>query len=216
MKIFLDSANLEQIARFSDLGWIDGVTTNPSLLAKEGIKATDNKSHIAKICEIVSGPVSIEVNSLEYSEMLAEALEYAKIAPNIYVKLPCTEDGLRVCLELKTRGIHTNVTLVFTATQALMAAKSGATLVSPFIGRLEDAGQDGLLLVEEIVQIFTNYNFDTLVLSASFRSVKQIKEVALIGSDIATISPELMSKIISSPFTDKGLEDFQRAAGSVK
>lgn len=212
MHLYLDTANLEEIKKYTNFGFIDGVTTNPALAAKEGLGQQEIEAEIVKICNIVDGLVSIEVYAITYEEMLKEGRHYHTLAPNIVVKLPTTEDGLRACKTLTDEGIKTNMTLVFSPTQAIMAAKMGATLVSPFVGRVEDALFDGLELVAAIREIFDNYGFETKILAASFRSVKQISEVAQIGADIATISPALMEKLIKHPFTDKGLADFLEAA----
>jgi transaldolase len=182
------------------------------LIAKEGVNISGIKAHIGEISKLINGPISVEVYATEYNQILKEAREYANWDKNIVIKIPCIQEGLRACKTLTLEGINTNITLIFTPLQALLAAKAGATYVSPFIGRIEDAGQDGISLISEIKTIFDNYNIKTLILSASFRSVKQIKEVALIGSDVATVSPELMSKILENIFTDKGLEDFLNAA----
>lgn len=212
MQLYLDTADIKKIQKFSQFGFIDGVTTNPALAAKSGVQPEELSNHIKKITELVKGLVSIEVYATNYDEMLVEAHKYSTIAPNIVIKLPTTEDGLRACKTLSEEKIKTNMTLVFSPTQALMAAKMGATLVSPFVGRIEDALFDGLELIAAIREIFDNYAFETQILSASFRSVKQISEVAQIGSDIATISPVLMEKLYKHPFTDKGLADFLAAA----
>ncbi len=213
MQLYIDSANLEQIQKYTDWGFIDGVTTNPSLAAKEGVKPEELSTHLKKITDIVKGLVSIEVYSTTYDEMIAEAMKYSEIASNIVIKLPCTQDGLRACKTLSEKNIKTNVTLVFSPLQAMMAAKMGATLVSPFVGRVEDALFDGLDLIAQIRVIFDNYEFETKILSASFRSTKQISEVAQIGSDIATVSPDLLEKLIKHPLTDIGLEKFLKDAG---
>jgi transaldolase len=212
MLFFLDTANLDAIKTFSQQGVISGVTTNPSLMAKEGVKKADTREHAISISQIIDGPISVEVNSTTFSEMILEAREIASWHTNIVVKLPCTQEGILVCKTLASEGIKTNITLIFTPLQALIAAKAGATYVSPFIGRLEDAGQDGVGLVNDIRTIFDNYDISTLILSASFRSIKQITEVALIGSDAATVSPEIMNSALKNIFTQKGLEDFQRAS----
>lgn len=215
MLLYLDTASIQEIEKYSSYGFIDGVTTNPALAAKQNVSPAQIKEHLQKITTIVDGLVSIEVYATTYNEMVAEGIEYSKLASNIVIKLPTTEDGLRACKTLTDKQIKTNMTLVFTPSQAMMAAKMGATLVSPFVGRVEDAQFDGLELIAKIRLIFDNYNFDTKILSASFRSVKQISEVAQIGSDIATISPQLMEKLYKHPFTDKGLSDFLAAAKSV-
>jgi transaldolase len=215
MQLYLDTANLHDIETYAKFGFIDGVTTNPSLLAKEHIPASENQPHLKKITALVSGLVSIEVYALTYEEMVKEGKLYSKIAPNIVIKLPTTEDGLRACKTLTSQGIKTNMTLVFSPTQALLAAKMNATLVSPFVGRIEDAGFDGIELIASIREVFDNYNFPTKILAASFRSIKQITQVAQVGADIATISPALLKAMYTHPFTDSGLEDFIKASHSV-
>ncbi|NJK71699.1 MAG: fructose-6-phosphate aldolase [Thermales bacterium] len=212
MLIYIDSANIEEISKYQSYGFIDGVTTNPSLIAKAGIKPKNLKNHLSKICEIVKGLVSIEVYATNYEPMLQEAIEYSMIAKNIVIKLPCTEGGLRACKTLSGKNIKTNITLVFSPLQAMMAAKMGATIVSPFIGRVEDALFDGIELITQCREIFDNYDFETKILSASFRSNKQIAQIARIGSDIATVSPELLDAFIKHPFTDIGLEKFLKDA----
>ncbi|WP_289022517.1 fructose-6-phosphate aldolase [Desulfobacter postgatei] len=205
MKFFIDTANIEQIKDANDMGMVDGVTTNPSLIAKED---GEFKDIIAQICEIVDGPVSAEVISLEYEGMVAEARELVKIADNIAVKIPMTVDGLKAVKTLSAEGINTNVTLVFSALQALMAAKAGATYVSPFVGRLDDLAQEGMGLIEEIVQIFTNYDFDTQIIVASVRSQLHVLQSALMGADIATIPYDVLKKLAAHHMTDKGIESF--------
>ncbi len=212
MKFFLDSANLESIQHYSTLGFIDGVTTNPSLIAKEHIHQSNIGYHIAQICEIVQGPISVEVYGLTADEMVKEGLEYVKIGKQIVVKVPATEQGLIACKQLSTLGIKVNVTLIFSPLQALVAAKMGATFVSPFIGRMEDSQLDGLRLVEEIKVIFDNNSFPTQILGSSFRSLNQVKEVACIGAHAATISPDILAKIFTNPLTEKGLNDFLATA----
>ncbi|MDX9964762.1 fructose-6-phosphate aldolase [Desulfobacter postgatei] len=205
MKFFIDTANIEQIKDANDMGMVDGVTTNPSLIAKED---GEFKDIIAQICQIVDGPVSAEVISLEYEGMVAEARELVKIADNIAVKIPMTVDGLKAVKTLSAEGINTNVTLVFSALQALMAAKAGATYVSPFVGRLDDLAQEGMGLIEEIVQIFTNYDFDTQIIVASVRSQLHVLQSALMGADIATIPYDVLKKLAAHHMTDKGIESF--------
>lgn len=205
MKFFIDTANIEQIKDANDMGMVDGVTTNPSLIAKED---GEFKDIIAQICEIVDGPVSAEVISLEYEGMVAEARELVKIADNIAVKIPMTVEGLKAVKTLSAEGIKTNVTLVFSALQALMAAKAGATYVSPFVGRLDDLAQEGMGLIEEIVQIFTNYDFDTQIIVASVRSQLHVLQSALMGADIATIPYGVLKKLAAHHMTDKGIESF--------
>ncbi len=205
MKFFIDTANIEQIKDANDMGMVDGVTTNPSLIAKE---KGEFKDIIAQICKIVDGPVSAEVISLKYEGMVTEARELVKIADNIAVKIPMTVEGLKAVKTLSAEGIKTNVTLVFSALQALMAAKAGATYVSPFVGRLDDLAQEGMELIEEIVQIYTNYDFDTQIIVASVRSQLHVLQSALIGADIATIPYGVLKKLAAHHMTDKGIESF--------
>ena len=205
MKFFIDTANIDQIKDANNMGMVDGVTTNPSLIAKE---AGEFKQIITDICKIVKGPVSAEVISLEYDGMVLEALELAKIADNITVKIPMTVEGLKAVKTLSGQGIKTNVTLVFSGLQALMAAKAGATFVSPFVGRLDDLAQEGMELIEEIVQIFTNYNFDTQIIVASVRSPLHVLDSALLGADVATIPYDVLQKLASHHMTDKGIDAF--------
>jgi transaldolase len=205
MKLFLDTANIEDIKEYAAWGLVDGVTTNPSLIAKEGVEFEDR---VKEITEVISGPVSAEVVSLEADKMIKEGKELAKIAKNIYVKVPCTPDGLIACQAFKKEGIRTNVTLVFSAAQALLAAKAGAAFVSPFIGRVDDMGEVGMQIIEEITTIFTNYGFDTEVLVASVRSPRQIADAAMLGADIATIPPKVYDQLIKHPLTDVGIEKF--------
>lgn len=205
MKFFIDTANIDQIKDANDMGMVDGVTTNPSLIAKE---KGEFKQIIADICKIVKGPVSAEVISLEYEGMIKEARELAKIADNITVKIPMTVEGLKAVKTLSGEGIKTNVTLVFSALQALMAAKAGATFVSPFVGRLDDLAEVGMDLVEEIAQIYANYDFDTEIIVASVRNPLHVLESALIGADIATIPHSVLKKLASHHMTDKGIDAF--------
>ncbi|MBV9956866.1 MAG: fructose-6-phosphate aldolase, partial [Acidobacteria bacterium] len=188
------------------LGLIDGVTTNPSLIAKEG--DVDFKQHIAAICEIVQGPVSAEVTSLDTDGMLREGREYARIAPNVVVKCPLTRDGLKATRVLTDEGTRVNVTLCFSATQAILAAKAGAAFISPFIGRLDDIGQNGLELLAEIVEIYNNYDWETEVLAASIRHPVHVVEAARMGVDVATIPFKVIEQLIKHPLTDKGLDAF--------
>ncbi|MCK5165327.1 MAG: fructose-6-phosphate aldolase [Desulfobacula sp.] len=205
MKFFIDTANIDQIKDANNMGMVDGVTTNPSLIAKED---GEFKQIIADICKIVKGPVSAEVISLEYEGMVTEARELSKIADNIAVKIPMTVEGLKAVKTLTDEGIKTNVTLVFSALQALMAAKAGATFVSPFVGRIDDLAQEGMGLVEEIVQIYTNYDFDTQVIVASVRSPLHVLDSALLGADIATIPYGVLNKLAAHHMTDKGIDAF--------
>ena len=205
MKFFIDTANIDEIKDANDMGMVDGVTTNPSLIAKE---EGEFKEIIADICTIVKGPVSAEVISLAYEGMVKEARELAKIADNITVKIPMTVEGLKAVKTLSDEGIKTNVTLVFSALQALMAAKAGATFASPFIGRLDDLAQEGMGLIEEIVQIYANYDFDTQIIVASVRSPLHVLESALLGADIATIPYGILKKLANHHMTDKGIDAF--------
>lgn len=205
MKFFIDTANINEIKEANDMGMVDGVTTNPSLIAKEG---RDFEEIIKEICEIVDGPISAEVVSTDTEGMLKEARKLSKIHNNIVVKIPMLVDGLKATRRLSEEGIKTNVTLVFSPLQALMAAKAGATYVSPFIGRLDDISQEGLLLVEQIVEIYSNYAFDTEIIVASIRNPLHVLESALMGADIATIPFNVLSKLAAHPLTDKGLKAF--------
>jgi transaldolase len=206
MKFFIDSANLDEIRELSEAGLIDGVTTNPSLVAKEG--NVDFKEHIAKICEIVKGDVSAEVTSLDTEGMLIEGRELAKIAPNVVIKCPLTLDGLKATRTLRDEGTKVNVTLCFSAAQAIMAAKAGANYISPFIGRLDDIATNGMQLITDIVQIYDNYGFSTEVLAASIRHPMHIVECALAGADVATVPYKVITQLVKHPLTDKGLENF--------
>ncbi|MEN8212249.1 MAG: fructose-6-phosphate aldolase [Thermodesulfobacteriota bacterium] len=205
MKFFIDTANIEQIRDANNMGMVDGVTTNPSLIAKED---GEFKQIITDICKVVKGPVSAEVISLEYNGMIEEALELAKIADNITIKIPMTVEGLKAVKTLSDKGIKTNVTLVFSALQALMAAKAGATFVSPFVGRLDDLAEEGMGLIEEIVQIYENYDFDTQIIVASVRSPLHVLDSALLGADVATIPYGVLQKLASHHMTDKGIDAF--------
>ena len=205
MKFFIDTANIDEIKEAHSMGMVDGVTTNPSLIAKEG---RDFEEIIKEICEIVNGPISAEVISIDAEGMVKEARELSKIHDNIVVKIPLLVDGLKATRILAEEGIKTNVTLVFSPLQALMAAKAGATYVSPFIGRLDDISQEGLLLVEQIVEIYSNYAFDTEIIVASIRNPLHVLESALMGADIATIPFSVLSKLAAHPLTDKGLNAF--------
>lgn len=209
MKFFLDTANLEQIKEAQSLGILDGVTTNPSLMAKEGIKGIENiKKHYADICEIVDGDVSAEVLSTTYEEMIKEGHELAKIHPQITVKLPCTIDGIKAVKYFSTQGIKTNCTLVFTVGQALLAAKAGATYVSPFVGRLDDIASDGIALVAAIVDVFNTYGYQTQVLAASIRHTQHIIQCLEVGADVATCPLSAIKGLINHPLTDKGMATF--------
>jgi transaldolase len=213
MELYIDTANLDEIKEAAALGVLDGVTTNPSLIAKEkGVKYHDR---LKEICEVVKGPVSGEVISTEYAGMLTEAEQLIKIAPNIVVKLPTTVDGLKACKHLSGRGIKTNMTLVFQPLQALMVAKAGAFLVSPFIGRLDDAAEDGIELIHKIRAIYDTYGFKTKVLAASIRHNKHMVDCALAGSDVATVPMSVIKAMLNHPLTDSGikkfLEDYKKA-----
>jgi transaldolase len=205
MKFFIDSANADLIKKFIDMNIVDGVTTNPSLLAKEG---KDPIEQVKKILKLVPGPVSIEVVATEYGAMLSEARPISKLGKNAVVKIPMTRDGMRAVHTLSQEGIKTNVTLVFSATQALIAAKAGATYVSPFVGRLDDIGTDGMPLISDIVQIFRNYSIKTQVLVASVRHPIHVVEAAKLGADVATLPPDVLDKMFSHPLTDAGLKKF--------
>ncbi|MCG6893782.1 MAG: fructose-6-phosphate aldolase, partial [Desulfobacteraceae bacterium] len=205
MKFFIDTANIEEIQEAVRMGMADGVTTNPSLIAKEG---GNFEEIIRDICAIVDGPISAEVIGTETDVMLEEARKLAAIHPNIVVKIPMTVDGLKATRQLSEEDIKTNVTLVFSPLQALMAAKAGATYVSPFVGRLDDLSQDGLQLVEQIVDIYNNYAFATEVIVASVRNPLHVLESALMGADIATIPFKVLAKLAAHPLTDKGLKAF--------
>lgn len=205
MKIFLDTANLDSIKKYNDMGLVDGVTTNPTLLSKE----KGNPAEIMReIVKIIAGPVSLEVVATNYNGMMEEAHRLKKYGKNVIVKIPMIPEGLKAVKKLKEEGIQTNVTLVFSANQAVLAAKAGAAYVSPFIGRLDDAGQDGISLIREIVQIFNNYKFDTNVLVASVRHPMHIVEAGKIGAHVVTLPPDILSKMTSHPLTDKGLAAF--------
>lgn len=206
MKFFIDTANLNEIKEANEMGLIDGVTTNPSLIAKEG--DVDFKEHIGKICAMVKGDISAEVVSLEAEGMLNEGREYAKIADNVVIKCPLTLEGLKATRTFTSEGIKTNVTLCFSAAQAILAAKAGATYVSPFIGRLDDIAQDGMQLISDIVQIYQNYDYKTQVLAASIRHPMHIVDAALVGADVCTIPFKTLAQLVKHPLTDKGLESF--------
>lgn len=205
MLLFADTADTQLITELAETGLIDGVTTNPSLIAKAGRPMAEV---IAEICGLVEGPVSAEVAAVEAEQMIREGEKLAAIAPNVCVKVPLTWDGLKATAEFARQGIQTNVTLCFSATQALMAAKAGATYVSPFVGRLDDHGADGNDLLIEIRTIFDNYGFDTEILAASLRSTAHVKAAALAGADCATLPPSVFKELIKHPLTDKGLETF--------
>lgn len=206
MKFFVDTAEINEIRDLAATGLLDGVTTNPSLIAKSG---RDFKETIAEICKIVSGPVSAEVAALDFATMMKEADVLRKIAKNVTIKVPLTIDGLKACKALTKEGTLVNVTLCFSASQALLAAKAGATFVSPFIGRLDDIGLDGMQLIREIRQIFDNYQtLQTDILAASIRTVNHVKEAALAGADVSTIPPSIIKALVKHPLTDAGLAMF--------
>jgi len=205
MKFFIDTANIAEIKEASSMGMVDGVTTNPSLIAKEGGKFEDI---IKEICEIVDGPISAEVIALDTAGMIKEARQLAEIHDNIVVKIPMTVDGLKATRQLTEEGIKTNVTLVFSPLQALMAAKAGATYVSPFVGRLDDVSQDGLGLVEQIINIYANYGYETEIIVASVRHPLHVLNSAMMGAHIATIPFNVLAKLAAHPLTDKGIKAF--------
>ncbi len=213
MKLFIDTANIDEIKAANDLGVICGVTTNPSLIAKEG---RDIKTVIKEITQIVDGPISAEVISLESEGMIAEALELAKIDKNIVIKIPMTAEGLKAVKALSAKGIKTNVTLIFSAAQALLAAKAGASYVSPFVGRLDDIDSDGMYLIEDIVTIFGNYGIETEIISASIRNSIAVTNCAKAGADIATVPYNVIMQMIKHPLTDAGIEKFLKDWESVK
>jgi transaldolase len=221
MKFFIDTANLDEIHAARELGLLDGVTTNPSLIAKiVGNTATftyqDFKEHIAKICDIVDGPVSAEVTTLKSAEMIAEGEDLAAIHDNVVIKCPMTLDGLQAIRHFSEQGIRTNATLVFSPNQALLAAKAGASYVSPFVGRLDDISTDGMSLVEQIVTIYDNYGYTTEVIVASVRHPQHVVDSALIGADIATIPFSVIRQLVNHPLTDLGLKKFMEDASILK
>jgi transaldolase len=205
MDLYIDTANLDEIKQAADMGILDGVTTNPSLIAKEGI---DYAKRLAEICEVVEGPVSAEVIALDYDGMMKEGRQHAKIADNIVIKLPCTIDGLKACKTFSDEGTPTNLTLCFQPLQALMVAKAGAYLVSPFIGRLDDIAQDGMELIQQIRQIYDNYGLETKILAASIRHPLHFVQCALAGADVATVPFSVIKQVMKHPLTDSGLEKF--------
>lgn len=213
MKLFIDTANVDEIREIAEWGVVDGVTTNPSLIAKE---KRDFKEVVTEITGIVDGPISAEVVSLKHDEMVEEAKELVKIHKNIIIKVPMTEEGLIAVKELHAMGIKTNVTLVFTSTQALLAAKAGASYVSPFLGRLDDISTNGLNLIEEIMDIFNNYSYDTEVIAASIRHPMHVVECARLGCDIATVPYKVFKQMLHHPLTDSGIERFLKDWESVK
>lgn len=205
MKIFIDTANLDQIKEINSWGIVDGVTTNPSLIAKEGVNV---KTRIKEIAEIVDGPISAEAMSMTADEMVKEGRELAKIHPNVVIKLPMCIETLKATSKLREEGIRVNVTLIFSAQQALLAAKAGAAYVSPFVGRLDDIGEYGTDLISNIVQIYSNYDFDTEIIAASIRHPVHVLDVSLAGCDIATIPYDVLKKMVSHPKTDEGIQKF--------
>ena len=205
MKFFVDTADVDEIRDLIPTGLVDGVTTNPSLVMKSG---RDFREVVAEICGFVDGPVSAEVTATEAEQMITEGKSLAQIADNVCVKLPLTLEGLKACKALTSEGIKTNVTLCFSANQALLAAKAGATFVSPFIGRLDDINLDGMELIREMRVIYDNYDFRTEVLAASIRSANHVKDAALAGADVATVPPGVIKSLVKHPLTDKGLEAF--------
>ncbi|SDR23708.1 fructose-6-phosphate aldolase [Pseudovibrio sp. Tun.PSC04-5.I4] len=207
MKFFVDTADTNEIKELAATGLLDGVTTNPSLIMKSG---RPMKEVIAEICALVDGPVSAEVVATDTAGMLKEAEELGAIADNICIKLPLTLEGLKACRVLSQKGIQTNVTLCFSANQALLAAKAGATFISPFIGRLDDINVEGMDLIAEIRQIYDNYGFSTEILAASIRSANHVKDCALVGADVATIPPATLKGLVKHPLTEKGLEVFMK------
>lgn len=206
MDFYIDSANIEEIKSANKRGWVDGVTTNPSLIAKTGLS---NESVIENICNEVSGPVSAEVNSLTANEMFEEGLKLSKIAPNVVVKIPMCEEGLIAVRRFTAEGIQTNITLIFSPLQALLGFKAGATMISPFVGRLDDVGSEGLAMVNQIIQIRETYGFDTRILVASARHPMHVLDSSLIGADIITLPYKVMQQLTHHPLTDKGIAQFR-------
>ena len=207
MKFFVDTADVAAIKELNDLGMVDGVTTNPSLILKSG---RDILEVTKEICDLVKGPVSAEVVALDADTMIAEGRKLAEIATNITVKVPLTWDGLRACKVLTDEGKMVNVTLCFSANQALLAAKAGATFISPFVGRLDDINMDGMELIADIRQIYDNYGFDTQILAASIRTVNHATQCALVGADVMTAPPSVIKSMVSHPLTDKGIDQFMK------
>ncbi|MDL2255523.1 fructose-6-phosphate aldolase [Parabacteroides sp. OttesenSCG-928-K15] len=209
MKFFIDTANLDQIREANDLGVLDGVTTNPSLMAKEGIRGVENQhNHYLKICEIVDGDVSAEVIATDYEGMIREGEELAALHPQIVVKVPCIEEGIKAIRYFTQKGIRTNCTLIFSVGQALLAAKAGATYVSPFVGRLDDISSDGIGLVAQIVEVYSTYSYETQVLAASIRHTQHIIECLEVGADVATCPLGAIKGLLKHPLTDSGLATF--------
>ena len=207
MKFFVDTADIDAIRELHELGMVDGVTTNPSLIMKSG---RDIKEVTKEICDLVAGPVSAETVATDAETMIAEGRELAKIAENIAIKVPLTWDGLKACKTLTDDGHMVNVTLCFSANQALLAAKAGATFISPFIGRLDDIHLDGMDLIQDIRTIYDNYGYETNILAASIRSVNHVQDCALVGADVMTAPPDVIKKLAGHPLTDKGLDQFMK------
>ncbi len=205
MDIYIDTANLDEIKRAASLGVLDGVTTNPSLVAKEGV---DFRTRLEEICQVVKGPVSAEVVAIEHDAMIAEAEPLTQIAPNIVIKLPCIEEGLRACKTLSDRDVKVNMTLCFQPLQALLAAKAGAFLISPFVGRIDDVGGDGMEVVQQIRQVYDNYSYTTKILTASIRHPQHMVQAAMMGSDVATAPFKVIQQMMKHPLTDVGLKRF--------
>lgn len=215
MKFFIDTADLKEIKEANEMGVLDGVTTNPSLMAKIGIKKADVNKHYQSICEMVDGDVSAEVISLDYQGMIDEGRELAHIHANIVVKVPMTRDGIRAIKTFTAEGVRTNCTLIFSAAQALVAAKAGATYVSPFIGRLDDIGHDGMQLIDSIRNIFDNYGYETQILAASIRHTLHVVQAAEAGADVATIPFSVIGQMIKHTLTDQGLDKFMADAKKI-
>jgi len=205
MELYIDTANIDEICEAAELGVLDGVTTNPSLIAREGV---DFHERMAEICDVVSGPVSAEVVSLDHDGMISEADELLKIASNIVIKLPCIVEGIKACKTLSDRGVKVNMTLCFQPLQAMLAAKAGAFLISPFLGRIDDIGGDGMELIQQIRTIYDNYGYSTKILSASIRHPLHLVQCALVGSDVATVPFNVISQMMKHPLTDSGLAAF--------
>lgn len=205
MKFFVDTADVAEIRALTALGLVDGVTTNPSLIAKSG---RDMSEAIKEICDLVDGPVSAEVTATDFDGMMAEAAKLSAIAANVTIKVPMTEAGIQACKALSYDGTSVNVTLCFSSAQAILAAKAGAAFISPFVGRLDDIGQDGMGLIEEICEIYSNYDFDTEVLVASVRHPMHVIDAARMGADVATVPPSVLRQMFKHPLTDKGLQAF--------
>ena len=208
MEFFLDTANIDQIKHAQSLGILNGVTTNPSLMFREGIKSTDLKKHYSDICQIVDGPVSAEVISTSYQEIIKEGIELAEIHPQIIIKVPMIEDGIKAINYFKQKGIKTNCTLVFSVGQAILAAKAGATYISPFVGRLEDNGENGIEIIKTISHIYNLHGYDTKILAASIRNSTHIIDCAIAGAHTITTPLHLLMELFKHPLTDKGLEKF--------